>query len=314
MIEIRYLLDPSLLLTDVENVAELLRVIEYKVLDGSCAKLVADIIDSEPTLSTAKRLVVENRTALQDYVSEYLERSSEVAEAMEEQDIKKEDKIGMRFVDKLATIWRLKALGMAKMMTGIEEEITQQIKDYVALMLKHAESTAVDVDFCNITEKVLEEGCKTFTTSTTLLGLREAVADQMAKARLQGSKLYLKSKSVEFMKNKSPETFTSLAKALTESVGIGPGDDTTAVLQQVVVVLMEDIVKYFPAPSAHGENVPEILTLVCNQYLTADNVFVRIVLNIQDVVCIRMNCCMNFCMNVCKNFDNCPFPQPTSLD
>ena len=246
---------------------------------GSCVSLVAGHIDDVTVLAKMKKAIIEHQTALVEYVEEYTTNSSALADAMDDE-AGEEDQLGTLFVNLLKTVWRLKALGLDGLLDGIEQSTTKQIQQYVEKLLAYAESHAVTDTYCCRSSEVLAEACLTFNESAILLDLREQIATQITSARTKGIKLSWRAKLGNFLGKKSKEAFDALLLEIPMMQGIT--DDKPATIQTASIVLCDNALSSFPKPSMFGEQVPEVMLQLCNQFL-ATHVravqFVRLALN-----------------------------------
>ena len=275
----RYLLDPSVLLTlGVEGFDDLVRVLEHKAGEDSCVSIVSGIIQTTPTLFKIKKTALDTKTALREYLGEFTERSTLVQEALEEPDLETEDTIGGLIYEKLATVWRLKAIGLPKLLDKCQDEMTAQIGHYVDLILQHASTHSVGDTYCRKSSEDLEEACKTFTSSTQLLFMREKVDNEMDAARSNGVKAQFLKVLTEFLIGKSETALEALLKQAKSSLGTKLDATTLVKLETALFIITEDATKNFPNPSQYGENVKVALDLFCKGFLT-EHVMNCLVLN-----------------------------------
>ena len=266
----RFLLAPSLLLEQGPEAAkELIATLTAPATNlGTCVNIVAGHVEDVTPLCKKKKCVADHETALVEYIEEYHSNNSLLADAMEE-DITAEDHLGPLFVNMLKSIWRLKALGFEGLMDGLEEVTTTQIKEYVKKLLEYAENNSVQDTYCARGSEVLAEACVTFNESSILLDLREQVATQITSARIKGIQVAWRLKLTNFLTKKTKEALDELVAQMPLMQGIK--DDKPSTIQTAVIVLCESALAAFPKSSAFGDNVPEAMLQLCDQFL-ADHV------------------------------------------
>ena len=276
---------PSGLLVDsTDLIKELILTLEHTMQIDTCVAIVSKQISDTPPLAKVKKSILDNQTAIVEHLEEYFQVAGQVAEVMDEPDMS-EDNIGQNFVAFLKVIWRLKALNVNELLSGVREEVEKTIKSYVAMVLDFATKNAVPVTYCNSSSAVLAEATLTFTESTILLDLRERVAGQIQHARAKGIGDRIKTSHLDFLKDKTKENFACIVSSLNEAHGVKL-DDCSLVLK-AVYVFMEDIAKQFPSPSTYGDKVPEVMVSLCTRFLEA-HVFISRVFNMFTFLMLRV--------------------------
>lgn len=261
-------MDPYLLLSGGDAVQELIAALKTTPCTDSCVGLTAGMINSTPILNKQKKMVLDNQTAFVEYVEEFAQCCVSVQDTLDGSDLGPDgDNMGTKFVAKLTTVWRLKSLGLGSIVDRIEIETTGQIQDYVNMVLKYVSENAVSEDYCKNCSKALEEACKTFTSSTVLLNLREKIEHEMDQARATGTKKASQSSVSDFMKEKTQANFNKLSIQLQKSIGVQFEDKDKKKLETLLFIIMEDVTKQFPAPSTWGDEVHATMGLLCNCYL-----------------------------------------------
>ena len=276
----RYLMTPSQLLAEgTEAVEELLATLSEKAGNDSFVSIVAALIDDTPFLKRQKNAVWDNQTAIVEYVAEYSTNSAEVADALEER-MGAEDLLGAKILSKLKTIWRLKALGLAEILVGLEEEMTSQIQQYVTMVISYASENTVSDNYCAQSAEVVAEACLTFSTSNVLLELREEVASQIATAAREGVNARIRKAALKFLQTKSKEDFDKLRELLPSIVDASTYDDNQR-LKTIAHVLVEDALKQWPEAPTFGEEAYDVIQEICK--VLGYNVSVGLVLKIAGV-------------------------------
>ena len=266
-----HLISPSKLLSaPLDAVEDLQYVCTYVASPKSMDEpvfvpIMTNAIANSSFMAVRKKSFLENIGVCAGYIEKYQEQLAEIQDNAGEKKITPE--AGKSYVALLKTIWHLKSTGIIGLVEGVEQQVVTVITDYSKSVLAFAESNNVPEKFCDQLKDILEEACKAFQGSHTLLSARDNVENQMICARMEGQRSGMLSCCVSFLKQKTSTNCEAIEKFIPGLKGVKFTDDGYTKIQNVAHVMMEDICKRYPEASQFGETVPDTLDTMCSNFL-----------------------------------------------